>query len=77
MGGACGTYGGTERCAQGFGGGKPEGKRPLGRRRRKWEDNIKMDLQEVGRGCMDWMELAQDMDRWRALVSTVMNIRVP
>ena len=52
--------------------GKPEGKRPLGRPRRRWEDNIKMDLQEVG-GCGDWMELAQDRDRWRALVNTVMN----
>ena len=50
---------------------------PLGRPRRRWEDNIKMDLQEVGRGCGDWMELAPDMDRWRALVSTVMNFRVP
>ena len=57
--------------------GKPEGKRPLGRPRRRWEDNIKMDLQKVGGGCGDWMELAQDMDRWRALVSTVRNIRVP
>ena len=59
--------------------GKPEGKRPLGRPRRRWEDNIKMDLQEVGRGCGDWMGLAQDRDRdrWRALVSTVMNLRVP
>ena len=57
--------------------GKPEGKRPLGRPRRRWEDNIKMDLQEVGRGCGDWMELAQDRERWRALVSTVMNFRVP
>ena len=57
--------------------GKPEGKRPLGRPRRRWEDNIKMDLQEVGRGCGDWMELAKDRDRWRALVSTVMNFRVP
>ena len=57
--------------------GKPEGKRPLGRPRRKWEDNIKMDLQEVGGGFEDWMELAQDRDRWRALVSTVMNLRVP
>ena len=53
--------------------GRPEGKRP----RRRWEDNIKMDVQEVGRGCGDWMELAQDRDRWRALVSTVMNFRVP
>ena len=57
--------------------GKPEGKRPLGRPRRKWEENIKMDLQEVGRGCGDWMELPQDRDMWRALVSTVMNFRVP
>ena len=57
--------------------GKPEGKRPLGRPRRLWEDNIKMDLEEIGRGCGDWMELAEDRDRWRALVSTVMNFRVP
>ena len=49
----------------------------LGRPRRRWEDNIKMDLEEVGRGCGDWMGLAEDMDRWRALVSTVMNFRVP
>ena len=56
---------------------KPEGKRPLGRPRRRWEDNIKMDLQEVGRACGDWMELAKDRDRWRALVSTVMNFWVP
>ena len=56
--------------------GKPEGKRPLGGPRRRWEVNIKMDLQEVGWGCGDWMELAQDRDRWRALVSTVMNLRV-
>jgi hypothetical protein len=57
--------------------GKPEGKRPLGRPRRRWEDNIKMDLQEVGGSFGDWMELAQDRDRWRALVSTVRNLRVP
>ena len=57
--------------------GKPEGKRPMGRPRRTWEDNIKMDLQEMGEGCGDWMELAQDRDRWRALVSTVRNFRVP
>ena len=57
--------------------GKPEVKRPLGRPRRRWEDNINMDLEEVGRGCGDWMELAQDRDRWRALVSTVMNFRIP
>ena len=56
---------------------KPEGQRPLGRPRRRWEDNIKMDLQEVG-GCRgDWMELAQDRDRWRALVGRVRNFRVP
>ena len=57
--------------------GKPEGKRPLGRQRRRWQDNIKMDLQEVGRGCEDWMELAKDRDSSQALVSTVMNVRVP
>ena len=57
--------------------GKPEGKRPLGRRRHRWEDNIKKDLQEVRGGCGDWMELAQDRDRWRALVDTVMSFRVP
>ena len=57
--------------------GKPEGKRPLGRLRRRWEDNIKMYLQEVGRGCGDGMELAQDRDRWLALVNTVRNLRVP
>ena len=50
---------------------------PLGRPRRRWEDNIKMDLQEVGGGCGDWMELAHDRDRWRALVGMVMNFRVP
>ena len=57
--------------------GKPEGKRPLGRPRYRWEDNIKMDLEDVGRGCGDWMELAKERDRWRALVSTVMNFLVP
>jgi len=56
---------------------KPEGKRPLGRPRSRWEDNIKKNLQEVGGGCEDGMELAQDRDRWRTLVSTVRNLRVP
>jgi hypothetical protein len=57
--------------------GKPKGKRPLGRSRRRWEDNIKMDLQEMGCGGMDWIELVQDRDRWRAIVAAVMNLRVP
>ena len=57
--------------------GKPDGKRPLGRPRRRWEDNIKMDLEEVRGGCGEWMELAQNRDRWRALVSTMRNLRVP
>ena len=76
MGGACGTMEegrGVHKVLV----GKPEGKRPLGRTRRRWEDNIKMDLQEVGRGGVNWMELAQDRDRWRTFVSTVMNFRVP
>jgi len=57
--------------------GKPEGKRPLGRPGRRWVDNIGMDLQDVGCGYMDWIGLAQDRDRWRTLVSAVMNLRVP
>ena len=57
--------------------GKPEGKSPLGRPRRRWVDNIRMDLQEVGCGYMDWIGLAQDRDRWRTLVSAVMTLRVP
>jgi hypothetical protein len=56
---------------------KPEGKRPLGRIRRRWEDNIRMDLREIGWSSTDWIDLAQDRDQWRALVNTVMNIRVP
>jgi hypothetical protein len=57
--------------------GKPEGRRPLGRPRRRWEDNIKMDLREVGWGGMDSINLAEDRDRWRAVVNAVMNLRVP
>jgi hypothetical protein len=57
--------------------GKPEGKRPLGRHRRRWEDNIRMDLEEIGWEVVDWVDLAQDRDQWRALVNTVMNLRVP
>jgi hypothetical protein len=57
--------------------GKPEGRRPLGRPRRRWEDNIKMDLREIGLGDVDWIHWAQDRDRWRALVNTVMKIWVP
>jgi len=57
--------------------GKLEGKRPLGRPRHRWEDSIKMDLQEVGCGGMDWIELAQDRDRWRALLNAMINRRVP
>ena len=76
MGGACGPMGegrGVYRVLV----GKPEGKRPLGRPRRRLEDNIRMDLQEVGLGDEDWIGLAQDRDRWRALVSAVRNLRVP
>jgi len=57
--------------------GKPEGKRPIGRLRRRWEDNIELDLQEVRCRDMDWIQLAEDRDRWRALVNAVMNLRVP
>ena len=76
MGRACSTYGGGERCAQGSD-GETWGKETIGETQAQWEDNIKMDLQEVGGGCGEWMELAQDRDRRRALVSTVMNFRVP
>jgi hypothetical protein len=76
MGRVCSAYGeriGVHRVMV----GKPEGKRPLGRPRRRWEDNIKMDLKEVGCGGVDLIELAQDRDRWRALANAVMNFRVP
>ena len=76
MGWACGTYGlgeGVYRVLV----GKPDGKRPLGRPRRRWVNNIRMDLQEVGCGYMYWIVLAQDRDRWRTLVSAVMNLIVP
>jgi hypothetical protein len=69
-------YGEEMSCIQGFG-GKPERKRPLGRPRCRWEDNIKDDLQEVGCGGMDWIELAQDRYRWQACVNAVMNLQVP
>ena len=68
---------GEERGVYRFLVGKPEGKRPLGRPRRRWVDNIRMDLQEVGCGYVDWIGLAQGRDMWRTLVSAVMNLRVP
>jgi len=72
---ACRAYGGEEKRIQGCV-GRPEGKRPLGRPRHRWEDNIEKDLQEVGCGAINWVELAQEKDRWRALVNAVMNLRV-
>ena len=76
MGGACGPYGGRERSVQGAG-GESRGEEPLGRTRRRWEYNIRMDLQEVGCGYEDWIGLAQDRDRWQALVNAVRNLRAP
>jgi hypothetical protein len=76
MGRACSTNG-AKRNAYRILVGKPEGKRPLGRPRRRWVDNIKMDLREMECDGMDWIDLAQDSDQWRALVNTVMNLRVP
>jgi hypothetical protein len=68
---------GDGRVAYGLLMGRPEGRRPLGRPRRRWEDNAKMDVQEVGWEVMDWIDMAQDRDRWRALVNVIMNLRVP
>jgi hypothetical protein len=76
MGRACSTNGET-RDAYRILMGEPEGKRPLGRPRRRWVDDIKMDIREIGWDGMDWIELAQDRDQWRDLVNTVMNLRVP
>jgi len=76
MGGACSAYGGEERLYRVLV-VKCERKRPLGRPTRRWEDNIKMNLQEVGCGSMDWIDLAEGRDRWRALVNAVMNFWVP
>jgi hypothetical protein len=70
VGGACGTH--VYRVLM----GKPEGKRPLGRPRHRWEDGIRMDLREIGWGCVGWIQLAQDRDRWQAVVNTVMNLWV-
>jgi len=75
MGRACRAYGGGDVYRVLV--GKPEGKRPLGRPMRRWEDNIKMDLQKLEGGGMDWIELAQDRDKWRVFVDTVMNLWVP
>jgi hypothetical protein len=75
MGRACSTYV-EKRNAYRILVGKPEGKKPLGRPGRRWEDNIKMDFREISWGGMDWIDLAQDRDQWRALVNTVMNLRV-
>ena len=76
MGRACGAYGGAERCVQGFG-GENWGKETTGETRRRWEDNIKMDIQEVGCGGMDWIELAQDRDSLPALLNVVRNLWIP
>jgi len=76
MGGPCSTYEGEERCIEGFG-RETEGKRPLGRSRRRWENVIKMALQEAVCGGTYWMYLVQDRDMWLAVVNAVMNVRVP
>jgi hypothetical protein len=71
MGGTCGTHGRGEEYVQGF-----DGKARMKETRRRWEDEIRMDLREIGWGSVDWIQLAQDRDRWRAVVNTVMNLRV-
>jgi hypothetical protein len=76
MGGACSTNG-KKRNAYRILAGTPEGKKPLGTPRRRWVDNIKMDLRKIGWDGVDWMDMAQDRDKWRALVNTVLNLRVP
>jgi hypothetical protein len=73
MGVECSTNGGEEECVL----GKRKGRRPLGKLRRRWSDNIRIDLVEVGWGDVDWIGLAQDRDRWRTLVNSVLNLRVP
>jgi hypothetical protein len=73
----CSAYGGEESFIQGLWWGKPEGKRPPGRKSRRWEDNIKIDLQELGFRGMDRIDLVQNRDRWRALVNAVMNLQFP
>jgi hypothetical protein len=77
MGEACSTYERERRCLYGVLVGNPEGKRPLGTPRHRWKDNIKIDFQNMGCNGMNWIELDEDRDRWRTLVSTVMNLRVP
>jgi hypothetical protein len=77
MGGPCSTNEEEKKNAYRLLGGKPEGKRPLGKPRRRWVDNIRMDLGEVGRGYVDWIGLAKNRNRWRALVNSVLNLRVP
>jgi len=76
MGGSCSTYGGEERCVPGFG-GETSGKVTNWKTRNRWEDNIKMDLHEVGFGGMDWIDLAQNRGRWRELVNAVKNLLFP
>jgi hypothetical protein len=76
MGGPCSTNGGEQERVWVIG-GKPEGKRPLGKPRRRWVDNIRMDLGEMGRGDVGWIGLAKDRNKWRALVNSVLNFRVP